>query len=105
MSQGSARRLGGERGQAFEIWFDGAPLRAYPGETVAAVLLAAGRRRTRVSGQLGAPRGVYCAMGLCWECVVVVDGRPNLRACVTPVAPGMRIETQHGPGDLGGENP
>ena len=98
-----SRRIDGARGKAFEIWFDGAALSAYPGETVAAVLLAAGHRRTRISGRRGAPRGVYCAMGLCWECLVVVDGRPNLRACLTPVAPGMRVETQRGQGHPAGE--
>ncbi len=96
-----ARRMGGGegRGEAFEISFDGEALRAYPGETVATVLLAAGRRRTRVTGRRGEPRGLYCGMGLCWECVVVVDGRPNQRACTTAAAPGLRVETQRGPGE------
>ena len=102
MTEGAeARRLGGGegRGAAFEISFDGEALLAYPGETVATALLAAGRRRTGVTGRRGEPRGLYCGMGLCWECVVVVDGRPNQRACTTAAAPGLRVETQRGPGE------
>lgn len=101
MTEGAgARRLGGGegRGEAFEITFDGETLGAYPGETVATALLAAGRRRTGVSGRRGEPRGLYCGMGLCWECVVVVDGRPNQRACTALATPGLRVETQRGPG-------
>ncbi len=95
------RRIDGGmgRGEPFEVVVDGAPLRAYRGETVAAVLFAAGRRRSRVSARLGQPRGLYCGMGVCWECVMVVDGRAGVRACTTLAAPGMRVETRQGPGE------
>jgi predicted molibdopterin-dependent oxidoreductase YjgC len=97
---GGGRRIEGDvlRGAPFEFLADGEPVRAYPGETVAAALLAAGRRRARTTTRRAEPRGVYCGMGVCFECLIVVDGRPNLRACTTPAAPGMRVETQHGPG-------
>ena len=84
------------RGEPFAFQADGEPVTAYPGETIAAALLAAGRRRTRLTTRRGEPRGLYCGMGVCFECVMVVDGRPNVRACMTEAAPGMRVETQRG---------
>jgi hypothetical protein len=88
------------RGAPFEFLADGEPVTAYPGETVAAALIAAGRRCTRTTARRDEPRGLYCGMGVCFECVMVVDGRPNIRACVTPAAPGVRVETQHGLGRM-----
>ena len=85
-----------ERGQPFAFVADGETVTAYPGETIAAALIAAGRRRTRATTRRGEPRGLYCGMGVCFECVMVVDGRPNVRACMTAAAPGMRVETQRG---------
>ena len=87
-----------DRGPAFIFFMDDTPVRAYRGESIAAALLAAGRRHSRLTTRLRERRGPYCVMGVCWECVVVVDGRPNVRSCVTPAAPDMRVETQHGPG-------
>ncbi len=87
-----------DRGDAFTFFMDDTPVRAYRGESIAAALLAAGRRHSRLTTRLRERRGPYCVMGVCWECVVVVDGRPNVRSCVTPAAPDMRVETQHGPG-------
>ncbi len=87
-----------DRGPAFTFFMDDTPVRAYRGESIAAALLAAGRGYGRVTTRLRERRGPYCVMGVCWECVVVVDGQPNVRSCVTPVAPDMRVETQHGLG-------
>ena len=84
------------RGEPFEIFVDGEPLRAYPGETVAAAMLAAGRLGFRRSDHKGSPRGYYCGMGICWDCAMVVDGRLNLRTCKTLAAPGMKVETPKG---------
>jgi NADH dehydrogenase/NADH:ubiquinone oxidoreductase subunit G len=75
------------------VTVDGDPVQAYPGETVATVLLAAGRRTFRHTDQLHAPRGLFCGMGVCFDCLVTVDGQPNVRACVTPVHAGMVVET------------
>lgn len=72
---------------------DGRPITTYAGETVAAVLLAEGVRAFRRTAQRGEPRGVFCGMGICYECLVTVDGAPNVRACVTTVTPGMSVET------------
>jgi predicted molibdopterin-dependent oxidoreductase YjgC len=83
-------------GAAVPITFDGAPFDARAGDTVAAALLAAGVTTFRTTPTSGAPRGPYCLMGTCFECLVDIDGQPNRQACLTRVAPGMRIATQHG---------
>lgn len=83
---------------ALTITVDGEPAAAYPGETVATVLLAAGRRIFRRTAH-AAPRGLFCGMGVCYDCLVTVDGQPDVRACMTTVQPGMVIETsQQAPG-------
>jgi len=81
-----------ERGQAITITVDGVPLPACLGETIAGALLAAGRRAWRRTSH-GQPRGVFCGIGLCFDCLVTVNGTSNVRACVTPVAAGMVVET------------
>jgi D-hydroxyproline dehydrogenase subunit gamma len=77
---------------------DGETEVAYPGETVATVLLAMGRQTFRHTDQLHAPRGLFCGMGVCFDCLVTIDGQANVRACMTPVRAGMTIETG-GPSD------
>ena len=72
------------------IRFDGREIAALPGETVAAALSAAEIVAFRKT-QSGAPRGLYCGMGACLDCVVTIDGRIGQRACMTKVAPGMEI--------------
>lgn len=78
------------RAPAIEILVDGRRVTAYPGESVAAALLAAGIRTLRHSPRNGAPRGAFCLMGVCQECVVHIDGR-LAQACLEPVATGMRV--------------
>ena len=75
-----------------ELIVDGSPLRAPAGQSLGAALLEAGRRSLR-DGPAGAPRGLYCGIGVCQECRVVVDGRGVVRACVTPVRGGMQVTT------------
>jgi predicted molibdopterin-dependent oxidoreductase YjgC len=91
-------RLGdaGSRGRRISLSIDGKPVTAFEGETVAGVLLAIGHIASRTSPVRGEARGYYCGMGQCWDCALVIDGRPNIRACMTPVADGMRIQTQAG---------
>jgi predicted molibdopterin-dependent oxidoreductase YjgC len=79
---------------AVAITIDGVPFTARDGDTVAAALLAAGTIVCRTTPVAGAPRGPYCMMGACFECLVDIDGRPNAQGCMTPVAPGMRIVTR-----------
>ena len=83
------------RAPPVEISFKDRPVAALEGETVAAALTAAGIRTLRTDDR-GTPRGVFCGMGVCFDCLVRIDGRPNQRACMTKVAPGMRVEPERG---------
>ena len=77
---------------AVEITVDGLTVRAYPGESVATALFAAGMLAFRHSPRLGLPRAAFCMMGSCQECVVRVDGRVR-PACQAQVTAGMRVQT------------
>jgi predicted molibdopterin-dependent oxidoreductase YjgC len=83
------------RGPAVSVLLDGRPVSAHAGETVAAVMLAEGHLATRTTPG-GTPRGLFCGMGVCFDCLVVVDGIPNTRACMTYVADGMDVRRQAG---------
>jgi len=87
-----------KRGATIQIEVDGEPMQAFEGQTIAAALIAAGRRILRYTPK-GSPRGIYCGMGVCFDCLVEVDGEPSLRSCITPVRAGMRIRT---PGPFAG---
>lgn len=91
---------GVQRGQPLEIEVDGKKIIAYQGETVAAALIAAGLRTLRRTVEKNEPRGVFCGIGLCFECRMVINGVPNTRACQTLATPGCRVETQEGRGPL-----
>jgi predicted molibdopterin-dependent oxidoreductase YjgC len=80
-----------ERGEPLTIEVDGQPLEARAGETIATALLANGRRVLRHTRVKGKPRGLFCAMGICFDCIVTVNGQSSVRACVTTVEPGMQI--------------
>ena len=95
---------GVKRGRSFEIEVDGEKISAYEGETVAAALAAAGRRTFRRTIKKNHPRGMFCGIGLCYECIMVINGIPNTRACQTLATPGCRVETQEGLGRLEVEN-
>lgn len=99
MTDGHWRMVGAiERGRVLRIVVDGQDLLAHEGESIAAALFASGRRATRWTARTGEPRGYFCGMGVCQDCLVTVDGLPNVRACMTPVREGLRIETQRGLG-------
>jgi glycine/D-amino acid oxidase-like deaminating enzyme len=78
--------------EAVDITFDGRPLSALPGETVAAALSAAGILSYRQTPS-GASRGLWCGMGACFDCLVTIGGRANQRACLAKVVPGMVVES------------
>jgi sarcosine oxidase subunit alpha len=92
------RAAGVERGERLTFTFDGEPVVAYRGESVAAALMAAGKRTLRKTPVADEPRGVFCGMGMCFDCLVVIDGQPSVRACTTLVLDGMRVEMQSGVG-------
>ena len=85
---------GVERGQQFEIFVNGEKILAYEGETIGAALTAAGRRTLRYTNKYEHPRGMYCGIGLCQECRMVINGIPNTQACQTLATPGCQLETQ-----------
>jgi predicted molibdopterin-dependent oxidoreductase YjgC len=78
--------------------FDGNSLEGFEGEPIAMALRANGITIHRYTPRGGSPRGVFCAIGRCTDCVMVVDGVPNVRTCVTPLQNGMTVQTQYGAG-------
>src|SRR5204863_4925813 len=80
------------RDETATIHVDGQPRECRVGDTVAAALVDAGQLTCRVTRQ-GGPRGIFCGMGVCHDCVMLVDGVP-LRTCMTPVRDGMQVEVE-----------
>lgn len=78
------------------IFVDGVQTPASPGDSVAAAMLAAGHFGCRTNAVPGGAWGPFCLTGQCFECLLTIDGRTNLRACMIPAREGMRIETQRG---------
>jgi predicted molibdopterin-dependent oxidoreductase YjgC len=81
-----------------QIIVDGRVLSAVEGEPILAALAAHGIRRCRTTTHRGEPRWFYCGIGRCTDCVMIVDGIPNIRTCVTLVEEGMQVETQESAG-------
>jgi predicted molibdopterin-dependent oxidoreductase YjgC len=84
-----------------EIFVDGVSVRARAGDTVSAALLASGLDARRATAVSGAPRLPYCMMGVCFDCLVTIDGVGNRQGCLVPVSPGMKIEVQKGRREIG----
>ncbi len=82
------------------IYFEGRALPARDGDSIAAALLANNIVVTRTTTLSAAPRGPYCMMGACFECLAKVDGRAGSQTCLIPVREGMRIERQDGAREL-----
>ncbi|RCW79048.1 (2Fe-2S)-binding protein [Paracoccus lutimaris] len=87
--------------RSIRMSLDGETLLARPGETVAAALLAQSGDATRRTPVTGAGRTAFCMMGVCFDCLVTIDGRPNVQACMTPARDGMVIRRQIGARRLG----
>ncbi len=75
---------------------DGKEVEGYEGEPIAAALRAIGVLAHRYTSREHKPRGIFCAIGRCTDCVMLVDGKPNIRTCVMPLKEGMVVETQDG---------
>jgi predicted molibdopterin-dependent oxidoreductase YjgC len=90
------RRLPEAGAATLRFTIDGRPATARAGDSVAAALLAAGIRACRDTVVSGSARGPYCMMGVCFDCLVVIDGIGNRQGCLVPVGEGMRVETQRG---------
>lgn len=79
-----------------QFFFEGHPLPFRAGDSVAGALLAAGIATFRKTPVTGAPRAPYCLMGVCFDCLMRVDGQDNQRACMTPCVEGLHVERQGG---------
>lgn len=87
-----------QKGNIVSFYYDGKKIKGYEGEPIAAALKAAGVMVHRYTKKRHEPRGIFCAIGRCTDCVMVVDGKPNVRTCVTPLREGMHVQTQYGVG-------
>ena len=85
-----------EKGRMVEFELNGMRMYGYEGEPIAMALKAAGIQIHRYTSKQHKPRGIFCAIGRCTDCVMIVDGKPNIRTCVTPLKEGMKVQTQYG---------
>ena len=88
-------------GRAVTVFIDGKSYAARATDTVAAALLASGLDHCRTTPVSGAPRAPYCMMGVCFDCLVMIDGVGSRQACLVRVCEGMRVEIQRGKRELG----
>lgn len=88
-----------EKGRLVKFTFDGKEYEGYEGEPIAAALKASGVMIHRYTKKEHRPRGIFCAIGRCTDCVMIVNGKPNVRTCVTPLEEGMEVKTQFGVSD------
>lgn len=84
------------KGSRVVFTYDGVEMEGYEGEPIAMALKAAGVEVHRFTAKRHEPRGIFCAIGRCTDCVMVVDGKPNVRTCMTPLVAGMDVRTQDG---------
>jgi predicted molibdopterin-dependent oxidoreductase YjgC len=92
------RTAGIGRGAPVSIFVDDREIQAFAGETVLAVLWASGDHTVHTTARTHEPRGYFCGIGVCFDCLVTIDGVFNLRACLEPVRPGMKITRQQDAG-------
>jgi len=90
------RRLHDDPRPAVTIHLDGEPVTARDGDTVAAAMLAIDAGHTRTTPVSGAPRLPFCMMGVCFDCLMEIDGVPNKQACLIRVRDGMQVRRQMG---------
>ncbi|KPL53013.1 (2Fe-2S)-binding protein [Prosthecomicrobium hirschii] len=95
------KRLQADTRKPVGIFVDGTAVTAREGDTVSAALLASGLDVRRTTAVSGAPRLPYCMMGVCFDCLVTVDGTGNRQGCLITVREGMRIEIQKGKREIG----
>ena len=87
-----------EKGKKVRFTFDGQTMEGFEGEPIAVALRSHGVMVHRYTTKRNDPRGVFCAIGRCTDCIMVVDGVPNVRTCVEPLREGMTVQTQIGKG-------
>ena len=89
-----------EKGRIVHLQFDGEAITAFDGDNLAAALLRSGKVKFRTAAK-DDPRGPYCMMGVCFECLVKIDGRPNQQACQITVHDGMIVQHRNAPDSVG----
>jgi predicted molibdopterin-dependent oxidoreductase YjgC len=94
-------RLPDTAAKTVSLTIEGKRVEARPGDTVAATMLLAGFEHCRTTPISDAPRAPYCMMGVCFECLVTIDGVGNRQGCLVAVREGMRVELQRGKRDPG----
>lgn len=87
---------GFEKGRRVTFEYNGKTLEGFEGEPIAMALKANGIETHRYTTKLHKPRGLFCSIGRCTDCVMVVDGVPNVRTCMTALREGMKVQTQYG---------
>jgi predicted molibdopterin-dependent oxidoreductase YjgC len=92
------KQISGDQEETVNIILNGQPLQVQSGITVAAIALSQNQKFTRTTPISGSKRGPFCMMGVCYECLMVIDGKANQRACATYVQSGMTIDRQQGVG-------
>jgi hypothetical protein len=90
------RKLHEPGAQALTVFVDDEPVSAEPGESVAAVLLRQANAATRTTPVHESPRAPYCMMGVCFDCLAIVDGVASTQTCLVTVREGMRVQRQSG---------
>ena len=85
-----------QKGKKILFQYNGKSMEGFEGEPIAAALRAAGIMAHRYTQKKQQPRGIFCAIGRCTDCVMVVNGIPNVRTCITPLEEGMDVRTQYG---------
>jgi sarcosine oxidase subunit alpha len=90
-----------DAGETISLKIDGKDIRARAGDTVAGAMLAAGVDRFRTTPVTDSPRAPYCLMGVCFDCLVTIDGVGSRQACLVPVREGISVETQLGKREAG----
>jgi len=93
-----------QKRRAVAFTFDGDTISALDGDSVAAALIAAGIQVNRTTAVSGSPRGPYCMMGVCFDCLVMIDGVANRQACMVSVSEGMQVQSMSGARELGKED-
>jgi predicted molibdopterin-dependent oxidoreductase YjgC len=79
------------------LTFDGREVTTHAGQTVGAALVDAGIRSWRTTRTHGRPRGLFCGIGVCYDCLITVDGLANQRACLVRAADGMQLSSEPAP--------
>jgi hypothetical protein len=90
-------RIRPDVGEAVRIYFDGEPIDGIAGQTIGGILLASGRLAWRTTSVEEKPRGLFCGIGVCYDCLVVVNGLRDVRACQRRASAGDAVSTQHDP--------